>query len=393
MDAHRPTDQAVDVLVVGAGFAGLYAAYRARRAGRAVVAIEAGDGVGGTWYWNRYPGPRCDVESIDYSYSFDPELEQTWTWTWTERYAAQPEILAYLNHVAERYDLLPHIRFGRRVSRAVFDEEASEWSLRTVPDQNTDLAANDIAREFVEAKIREIVRDPQTAEDLIPTDHPIGTKRIVTDSGYYALFNRPDVRLVNRREPIREVTPCGVKTKGAAYELDALVFATGFDAMTGALTRIDLQGARGARIGEVWRDGPLTYLGLTVPGFPDLVTLSGPGSPSVLALMVLHAEQQVEWAVDLIEACLRDRISEFEPGATPPRSGPSTSPRWPSRRCSPAPTRGGSAPTSRARSVRSCPTSAASATTDGSATGSGQPASRASCSPAPDRPHREERVH
>jgi cation diffusion facilitator CzcD-associated flavoprotein CzcO len=148
------------------------------------------------------------------------------------------------------------------------------------------------------------VRDPQTAEDLIPTDHPIGTKRICTDSGYFETFNRENVELVNlRRDPITTVTSWGIKTAQRSYELDVLVFATGFDAMTGALTRIDIRGPRGHRISEVWGDGPLTYLGLSIPGFPNLFSITGPGSPSVLTNMVLAAEQQVDWVLDLIRHC------------------------------------------------------------------------------------------
>ena len=185
---------------------------------------------------------------------------------------------------------------------------------KTFPDQNTDLAANDIAREFVEARIREIVTDPVVAEDLIPGDHPIGTKRICTDNGYYATFNRDNVTLVNlRREPIDSVTATEVRTTETTYPCDVLIFATGFDAMTGALTRIDPVGPGGDRLTELWADGPVTFLGLMVPRLPNLFTISGPGSPSVLANMVLHAEVQVDWVIDLITAA-RDRgITEVEP--------------------------------------------------------------------------------
>jgi len=464
-----------DVIVIGAGFAGLYAVHRAVRAGFATLGIEAAPGVGGTWYWNRYPGARCDVESVDYSYSFDDELQQRWTWT--ERYASQPEILAYLDHVADRLDIGRHYVFETDVTAAVFAADDGRWQVqtstgathratylvcatgclsalnrpdlpglsdfagevyytaawphadpdlrgkrvglvgtgssgiqatpliaaqadslvvfqrspnytvpmpnrpwspedlqrirqeyprrrevsayasagtphgtyhknavdtdpderstalwqrwsqggvlfaKTFPDQNTNLAANDIAREFVEARIREIVTDPVVAKDLIPGDHPIGTKRICTDDGYYATFNRDDVTLVNlRREPIDSVTATAVRTTETTYPCDVLIFATGFDAMTGALTRIDPVGPGGDRLTGLWGDGPVTFLGLMVPRLPNLFTISGPGSPSVLANMVLHAEVQVDWVIDLITAA-RDRgITEVEPRRDAPRA-------------------------------------------------------------------------
>jgi cation diffusion facilitator CzcD-associated flavoprotein CzcO len=455
-----------DVIVIGAGFAGLYAVHQAVSAGLSVTALEAAPDVGGTWYWNRYPGARCDVESVDYSYSFDEALQQSWTWT--ERFAAQPEILAYLRHVADRFDLRRHYRFGCDVVAATFD--AGRWQVRTgvgdtytgqflfcatgclsalnrpdisgvddfagdvyftaawprddpdlhgkrvgvigtgssgiqavpiiaeqaetlvvfqrsanysipmpnrpwtakeqrqirveyperrrasayaaagtphgtyhkkavdtepeerdralwqrwreggvlfaktFPDQSTNLAANDIAREFAEQRIREIVSDPVVATDLIPVDHPIGTKRICTDAGYYATFNRDNVRLVNlRREPIDAITADGIRTSATTYPCDVLVFATGFDAMTGALTRIDPTGPGGERLRDIWADGPLTFLGLMVPGLPNLFAISGPGAPSVLANMVLHAEVQVDWAINLVLAARRLGLSEVEP--------------------------------------------------------------------------------
>jgi cation diffusion facilitator CzcD-associated flavoprotein CzcO len=458
----------VDAIVVGAGFAGLYAMHRAGSAGLTVLGIEAAPGVGGTWYWNRYPGARCDVESVDYSYSFDEDLQTSWTWT--ERFAAQPELLAYLEHVADRFDLRRHYRFDTEVVGARFDDAAGEWVLetstgashrgrfllcatgclsavnrpdipglddfagkvyytaawprddpdlqgknigvigtgssgiqavpilaadakslvvfqrspnytvpmpnhpwsdedlqrireeyperrrrsayaasgtphgthhknaldtdpderneamwrrwrdggvlfsKTFPDQTSVLAANDIARRFAEDRIREIVADPAVADDLTPVDHPIGTKRICTDAGYYATFNRDNVRLVNlRREPIERITAGGVGTGTATYPCDVLVFATGFDALTGAMTRIDPVGPCGERLSEIWADGPVTFLGVMVPRLPNLFGFSGPGSPSVLANMVLHAEVQVDWAVDLMLAALRRGVTEVEP--------------------------------------------------------------------------------
>jgi cation diffusion facilitator CzcD-associated flavoprotein CzcO len=462
------TERVYDAIVVGAGFAGLYAVHGLARAGLTVLGVEAADDVGGTWYWNRYPGARCDVESVDYSYSFDDELQQSWTWS--ERFAAQPEILAYLEHVADRLDLRRHYAFGTEVAAAQFDSQTSTWRVRTdggqvfsgrfllcatgclsainrpdipgiddfdgevyytadwprhepdfrgkrvgvigtgssgiqavpiiaaqaeslvvfqrspnysvpmpnrpwteedldrirleyperrrkaayapagtphtsnarpaaetgseerrkalldkwsqggvlfsktFPDQLTDLVANDVAREFAEARIREIVTDPRVAEDLIPTDHPIGTKRICTDAGYYATFNRPNTRLVNlRRDPIEAVTADGVRTRTGTHPCDVLVFATGFDAMTGALTRIDPVGPNGVRLSELWADGPVTFLGLVVPGLPNLFSLGGPGSPSVLANMVLHAEVQVDWVLGLIEYVTARGVTEVEP--------------------------------------------------------------------------------
>ncbi len=457
-----------DAIVIGAGFAGLYAVHRAVSAGLSVLGIEAAPGVGGTWYWNRYPGARCDVESVDYSYSFDEDLQNSWMWT--ERFAGQPEILAYLDHVADRFDLRRHYRFGTEVVGARFDEGRGEWLVqtsaggshharfllcatgslsavnrpdipgladfagqvyftaawprddpdlrgkhigvigtgssgiqavpilaaeaeslvvfqrspnytvpmpnhpwseedlhrirqeyperrrrsayapagtphgtyhknavdadpeerhealwrrwndggvlfaKTFPDQTTDPAANDMARRFAEDRIREIVADPVVAADLIPVDHPIGTKRICTDAGYYATFNRDNVRLVNlRREPIETITPGGVRTADATYPCDVLVFATGFDALTGALTRIDPVGPGGQRLSDIWADGPITFLGVMVPGLPNLFSFSGPGSPSVLANMVLHAEAQVDWALDLMLAVRGRGVTEVEP--------------------------------------------------------------------------------
>lgn len=458
--------EASDVIVIGAGFAGLYAVHRAASAGLSVTALEAAPDVGGTWYWNRYPGARCDVESVDYSYSFDDELQRSWQWT--ERFAAQPEILAYLRHVADRFDLRRHYRFGVDVVGAAFErgrwhvdtaggeshaapflvcatgclsavnrpnlpraEDFSgevyftaawpredpdlrgkrvaligtgssgiqvapiiaaqaenlvvfqrsanytipmpnrPWSAdeqrqiqdqyperrrasayatsgtphgtyhknavdtdpreraealwkrwreggvlfaKTFPDQTSNPSANEVARKFAEERIREIVTDPTVATDLIPVDHPIGTKRICTDDGYYATFNRDNVRLVNlRREPIEAITADAVRTAAATYPCDVLVFATGFDAMTGALTRINPRGPGGERLRDIWSDGPVTFLGLMVPGLPNLFTVSGPGSPSVLANMVLHAEVQVDWVIDLVQTARRLGVSEVEP--------------------------------------------------------------------------------
>lgn len=444
-----------DVVVVGAGIAGLYAIHRFRSQGLTVRAFEAASGVGGVWYWNRYPGARCDVESIDYSYSFSPELEQEWNWS--EKYATQPEILAYLEHVADRFDLRRDIRFDTRVTSAVLDEDGLRWTVRTdrgdevsarflvvaagplsnantpafdgldrftgdivhtarwphdgvdltgkrvgvigtgssgiqsipiiaeqaeqlfvfqrsanysipagnvplddatraeqkanyaerrrlsresgggsphrphpksalevseeerravyeerwklggvlyskaFPDQLTDSAANDTARAFWEEKIRAVVDDPAVAELLIPKDHAIGAKRIVTDSGYYETYNRDNVELVDLRStPIVGMDETGIVTTGAHYDLDVIVLATGFDAMTGSLDKLEIVGRGGRTLKEKWAAGPQTYLGLGIDGFPNFFNLTGPGSPSVLANMVLHSELHVDWVADAI---------------------------------------------------------------------------------------------
>jgi cation diffusion facilitator CzcD-associated flavoprotein CzcO/thioesterase domain-containing protein len=450
----------LDAVVVGAGFAGMYALHRLRGLGLDVRVLEQGDGVGGTWYWNRYPGARCDIESLDYSYSFSEELEQEWEWS--ERYPAQPEILRYLEHVADRFELRPDIELRTRVVAARYDERSARWHITTedgarysatycvmaagclstphrpavdglddfagewyhsarwpqegvalagkrvgvigtgstgiqltprlaeqaehlyvfqrtanfsmpaqnrpldpdgqraakaeyrerrrrareslsgVPGSHPDLlrqrsalaaapeerrrayeegwesggigavtlAFNDIitnadanatAADFVRGKIREIVRDPATADALCPTTHPIGTKRICVDTDYYATYNRDDVTLVDvRRDPITRITARGVQTERAEYELDVLVFATGFDAMTGAVLAIDVRGRGGASLREKWSGGPRTYLGLATAGFPNLFLVTGPGSPSVLSNMVVSIEQHVEWIADCI---------------------------------------------------------------------------------------------
>ncbi len=449
-------DRTYDVVVVGAGFAGLYALHRLRGLGLRVVVLEAGDGIGGTWYWNRYPGARCDVESLEYSYSFSEELQQEWSWS--ERYPAQPEILRYLEHVADRFALRPDIQLNTRVVEAAWDDAAGRWTIGTeagetlsaqwclmatgclsasqvpeipglerfegewhhtarwpeegveiagrrvgvigtgstgiqlipeiapeaahtyvfqrtanfsVPNANApmdpeverswkdryaeqretqrrsmlgvaippgeqsaleaseeevqrtlqerweqgggmpvllsftdflvDERANAKAADFVRAKIRETVRDPEVAEMLVPRDFPIGAKRLAQDEGYFQTFNRDDVTLVDvRSAPIEEVTPTGLRTADAEYELDTIVFATGFDALTGALLAMDVRGRDGLTLTEAWGNGPQSYLGLMVAGFPNLFTITGPGSPSVLSNVVVSIEQHVEWIADCI---------------------------------------------------------------------------------------------
>ena len=457
-EGSTPVPQIFDAVIVGAGFAGLYMLYRMRKSGRTAIVIERGTDVGGTWYWNRYPGARCDVESYQYSYSFSPELDQQWTWS--ERFAPQPEIQAYAAHVADRFDLRKDIRFERTVVSADFSEKDETWLVRTregdlfrgrycimatgnlsdvklpeipgiesfagdyyhtgawpqraidfagrrvgvigtgssgiqcipeiarearhltvfqrtpnysVPACNrvlneaeiarikadyprvrklihrtrtgtilprsrgpiadfskeeienelaarwngekgggssflaafddllTSLEANVPAAEFARARIREIVMDPQVAADLTPRGYPLGAKRLVCDTNYFETFNRPNVTLVNlRRTPITRVMPGGVETAQEFYPLDALVFATGYDAGTGALNRIDVTGPDGATLRNKWSAGPRCHLGLMVAGFPNLFLITGPGSPSVLSNVLPSIEFHVEW----IERCL-----------------------------------------------------------------------------------------
>ena len=446
-------NQTVDAVVVGAGFGGLYMVHRLREAGLSVRGIEAGGGVGGTWYWNRYPGARCDIPSLLYSYTFSDELQAEWRWS--EKYATQPEILAYAGHVADRFDLRGAYLFDTRVSSARYDEAAERWTVETDrgdviqarfcimatgclsaprdPDfagadsfkgesyvtgrwphepvdfkgkrvamigtgsssiQSTPLIAQDaaqvtvfqrtpnfslpakncpisdeevaefrrnfpiyrqmlrdgnpgvplpppdwvpseaelrgladalwsgggllsltvfpnltreekvnqVAADYVRAKIREIVKDPKVADTLTPRDYPLGTKRACVDTDYYATFNRDNVALVDLREtPIVEITPAGVKTSEREYPVDVIVYATGFDAMTGALLRIDIRGRDGVALREVWAHGPKTYLGLQVAGFPNLFTITGPGSPSVLSNMITSCEQHVDWIMGAID--------------------------------------------------------------------------------------------
>jgi cation diffusion facilitator CzcD-associated flavoprotein CzcO len=456
----------VDVAVVGAGFAGLYMLYRLRQMGFSVRVLEAAGGVGGTWFWNRYPGARCDVESLEYSYQFSPELQQAWHWS--ERYAGQPEILRYANHVADRFDLARDIAFNTRVTALTFDDAANRWRIETgdggqlsarhcvmatgclsvpnkpkfkgletfagptyhtgtwphedvdftglrvgmigtgssavqsipiiaqqaehltvfqrtpsyaVPAHNApldpeieravkadypgfralsktrrnglhcatseidalavsdeerertyqekwdtgglcytgsfmdlllDKQANDTAAEFIRTRIRSVVRDPAVAELLSPRT-VVGCKRLCIDTGYYETFNRDNVTLIDVRDaPVEEITPEGLVAGGKPYAFDSIIYATGFDAMTGALLAVDIRGVGGARLREKWADGPRTYLGLGVAGFPNLFTVTGPGSPSVLTNMLPTIEQHVGWIADCL-AFLRARgLSRIE---------------------------------------------------------------------------------
>ncbi|WIW89423.1 NAD(P)/FAD-dependent oxidoreductase [Sphingobium sp. V4] len=456
-----------DVVVVGAGVGGLYTLFRLRQLGFTVQVLEQGGDVGGTWYWNKYPGCRCDVESYQYSYSFSEELQREWTWS--ERFAPQPEILSYLQHVADRFDLRRDIAFNTTVSAANWDEARQEWKIETedgntwvapycimatgslsvprtsvlpsqdafageiyytatwpadgvdvtgkrvgivgtsasgtqsiphlaaqashltvfqrtanfsIPSRNapmnpatdaewkanytqlrkeqwqqraaiifetptrsalevdaeelerelerrweagglgflrafTDLfsdhEANGLAADFVRRKIGETVRNPEVAGKLMPTDHPIGSRRICTDNGYYETFNRDNVTLVDvRSTPIEEVLPGGVRTSDAVYPLDVLVLATGFDAVIGALCRIDIRGRDGALLRDKWVNGPVAHMGLAVAGYPNLFYQTGPLSTGTLASMIQGNELQTDWLATLLVHARENGITEIE---------------------------------------------------------------------------------
>ncbi len=455
-DSKNQQNVAFDAVVVGAGFSGMYMLHRLRELGLSTRVYEAADGVGGTWYWNRYPGARCDSESYYYSYSFSDEIQQEWEWTC--RYPDQPEILNYLNYVADKLDLRRDIRFKTRVTAARYNEQTGRWDIETndggrvsakflisavgclsaaqvpqieglqsfkgdwyhtgqwphegvdftgkrvgiigtgssaiqsipviasqaahltvfqrtpnfsVPARNGPMSpefqrqvkenyaeirkkvresafgmpfdfpdrsaleaspeqrkrvydalwevggfkflfesyndlifnkdANDTAADYIRDKIREIVKDPATAERLSPRTYPVGTKRPPIDTDYFETFNRDNVTLVDiRTSPIKAITETGIRTSDADYELDAIVFATGFDAMTGALFNLGIHGRGGVSLQEKWADGPHTYLGVATAGFPNLFIITGPGSPSVLSNMPVSIEQHVEWISDCI---------------------------------------------------------------------------------------------
>jgi len=462
-----------DAVVIGAGFAGLYMVYRLREDGFRVLGVEAGDGVGGTWYWNRYPGARCDSESMYYSFSFLPELEQEWPLE--ERYPTQPVILRYLRTVAQRLGLPKHFVFGARADSVRWNDEAGWWTVRagdrlavtaryvitatgalsasnrpqfagaslfegeqystaswpdgpvplaskragligtgssgvqvlpelarqaqsvtvfqrtaqfvtparqerldprlvalwkanyqeirrrtkwtaggipipspirsaaelsaaertalceeawrrggiwfldgTFSDAVTSLEANAVVAGFVRAKIGEIVTDPDTAEKLKPWTHAWGTKRVPVGSDYYETYNRPNVSLVDlRQDPIEEITPRGIRTRSGEHPLDVIVYATGFDALTGSIERLNVEGRDGERLEDAWAGGPRTYLGLMVPGFPNLFTITGPGSPGVVTNVPVAIEQHVEWIAGLLGYAREHghKTAEAEPGA------------------------------------------------------------------------------
>jgi len=464
----------LDAIVVGAGMAGLYMLYKLRGLGMNVKVIEAGSDVGGTWYWNRYPGCRCDVPSVEYSYSFSKELEQEWDWT--ELMAGQPEILRYMNHVADRFELRPDIEFDTRVDSANYDEQTSSWAVTTdkgdryvadfcimatgclsmpntpefpgadsfagevyhtgfwpkkavnfagkrvavigagssavqaipviaadaahlhafqrspvytfpaknhllapgymerakadyakiradqrnspvgvvyytpnkpepgkrwpsknildlTPEQrrqeikefgfkalsqygdvHSDPKANEVACDLYRETLKDLVHDPEIAEKLAPRNYPLGCKRPVIDTDYYETFNRDNVTLIDLREGgIEEITPNGLRTANGEFEFDVLVYATGFDAMTGALKRIDIRGRNNRALAEKWEHGPRSYLGLQSRGFPNLFTITGPGSPSVLSNVLVSIEQHVDWISDCIVHMHESELRSIEP--------------------------------------------------------------------------------
>lgn len=458
----------VDAIIVGAGFGGMYMLHSLNKLGFKAIILEEANGVGGTWYWNRYPGARCDIPSIEYSYSFSDELQQEWEWS--QKYSTQPEILEYANHVADRFELKEHIRFNECVVSAQYMENSKKWKLRTssgntyeskycvmatgslssinkpkfegidsykgdwyitgkwpnkkidltgksvgiigtgssavqaipilaensksltvfqrtanysIPANNrpldseevkhvkdnyssirekqrkgkggvaftnlglksalevseeerlkeyqerwdkgyvgfisayTDIGtneeANETAAEFVRSKIREIVKNPNTAELLSPKN-AIGCKRLCADTNYFETYNRDNVSLIDVNDtPIESLVAEGVKTTEKIFDLDVVVFAIGFDAMTGALLGIDIKGKNGIELKDKWSDGPRSYLGLTVEGFPNMFTITGPGSPSVLGNMMVAIEQHVEWITQCIQDMEADGKSEIEP--------------------------------------------------------------------------------
>ncbi|HIM61231.1 MAG TPA: NAD(P)/FAD-dependent oxidoreductase [Dehalococcoidia bacterium] len=464
----KPPD--FDAVVIGAGFAGLGMLRRLRdEDGMSVQVYETGDGVGGTWYWNRYPGARCDSESYVYCFSFSKELLQDWDWS--GKYPEQPEILSYLNHVADRFDLRRNIQFNTRVTSARYLEDTSLWEVETdqgdrvtaqflitgigcissgnVPDikgldsfqgewyhtgswphekvdfagkrvavigtgssgiqsipviaeqaahlsvfQRTpqytvparhgtvdrkfieeqikpnyeavlnkarwsaggfpidrdersalevteaerlvsfeagwaeggirflgtsfkdismDRRANDTMSEFIRNKIREMVKDPETVEKLLPTDHPFGSKRPLIDTNYFDTYNRENVELIDiRHSPIQEITPKGIRTEDQEFEFDMIVFATGFDAMTGTYFKMDIRGRNGLSLKEKWSEGPKTYLGLQTVGFPNMFMITGPGSPSVLSNMPMSIEQHIDWIADFLQYMRRGEINSVE---------------------------------------------------------------------------------
>jgi cyclohexanone monooxygenase len=467
--ARKAQETQLDVAVVGGGLGGLYALHKLRGLGFKTRVYEAGSGVGGTWFWNKYPGARCDVESLEYSYAFSDELQQEWSWP--ERYSTQPQILTYINFAAQKFDLMKDVQLNTRITHANFDGDANRWILKTadgetisarfcvmatgnlstprVPDfkgietfkgkwyhtgmwpsepvdftgqrvgvvgtgssgiqmiphiarqakqlyvfqrtanfslpaQNAPMdrereaayksnymerrmearttgfgvsgypvptqsaldasdaerrakyerlwqnggtigfmscysdffvseEANETAAAFVREKIRSIVKDPAVAELLCPNDHPIGTKRLCLDTGYYEIYNQPNVSLVNvRANPIVEITPNGLRTTEQEYELDSIAFATGFDAMTGALREIDVRADDGACLADKWAGGPLTYLGIMVAGFPNMFMVTGPGSPGVKSQMIHSIEQHVDWISDLLKTTSDRQVRRIE---------------------------------------------------------------------------------
>ena len=458
----------VDVVVVGAGFSGLYLLYRLRKAGFSTRVFERGGDVGGTWYWNRYPGARCDVESLQYSYSFDEQLQQDWHWP--EKFSAQPDILAYANHVADRFNLKKDIEFNIEVKASWFDENLKTWKITTntgeelnaqyfimatgcisttqmpnikglsdyvgntfhtgnwpheevdfsgqsiavigtgssgiqsipvlakqakkltvfqrtpnysIPSQNepmtkkyerswkdvyserrkemrysahgslkdlndvpalsvdedqrqelytkrwaiggtgflgsfndllTNADANYTAAEYVRQQIKRVVKDKETAEILCPRSYPIGTKRICIDTGYFETYNRENVKLVDiSKQPIQRLVTDGIIVDDQLYAFDSIIFATGFDAMTGSIFNVDIKGRDGLALKEKWNAGPKTYLGLMSASFPNLFMITGPGSPSVKSNMIMSIEQHVDLVIETLLSMRRKGLSVVEP--------------------------------------------------------------------------------
>ena len=458
----------VDVVVVGAGFSGLYLLYRLRKAGFSTRVFERGGDVGGTWYWNRYPGARCDVESLQYSYSFDEQLQQDWHWP--EKFSAQPDILAYANHVADRFNLKKDIEFNIEVKASWFDEKLKTWKITTntgeeinaqyfimatgcisttqipnikglsdyvgntfhtgdwpheevdfsgqsiavigtgssgiqsipvlakqakkltvfqrtpnysIPSQNepmtkkyerswkdvyserrkemrysahgslkdlndvpalsvdedqrqelytkrwaiggtgflgsfndllTNADANYTAAEYVRQQIKRVVKDKETAEILCPRSYPIGTKRICIDTGYFETYNRENVKLVDiSKKPIQRLVTDGIIVDDQLYPFDSIIFATGFDAMTGSIFNVDIKGRDGLALKEKWNAGPKTYLGLMSASFPNLFMITGPGSPSVKSNMIMSIEQHVDLVIETLLSMRRKGFSVVEP--------------------------------------------------------------------------------
>jgi cation diffusion facilitator CzcD-associated flavoprotein CzcO len=458
-----------DVVVIGAGLSGMYQLHRLRELGLRVLVLEAGDGVGGTWYWNRYPGARFDSESWTYGYSFSDEILREWEWS--EHFAPQPETLRYCNFVADKLDLRRDIEFNRRVKAAEFDEVANEWGVETedgrrvrarflitaigplsaptmptipgiedflgesyhtgrwphepvsfagkrvavigtgatavqaiteiaktvghltvfqrtpnwcAPLHNSRITPAEQARikatyedifaicrdsfgcfihqadprhaldvspeereafyeklyaapgfgiwmgnfrdvlinaeanatitDFVRRKIRGRVKDPRIAEKLIPTNHGFGTRRVPLESGYYEVYNQPNVRLVDIREtPIERITGAGIKTSDTEHSVDMIIYATGFDAITGAFDRIDIRGTGGRRLRDKWAAGPRTYLGLQAEGFPNLFTLVGPHNAATFCNIPRCIEQNVDWVTALLRHMLAKGHTRVEP--------------------------------------------------------------------------------
>lgn len=459
--------EAIDAVIIGAGFAGLRALWRLRGMGKRVEVLEAANDIGGVWYHNAYPGARCDVESYDYSYSFSPELEQEWRWS--ERYATQPEILRYINHVADRFDLRRDIVLETRMDSAIYDEAAARWTITStdgrrwsaqylvmavgqlsttkapnypgqasfegeiihsgiwpkhevdyegkrvaiigtgssgmqmtpviaekaahltvfqrtpnysvpaanapvtdeedrrvkadyrarreqcrnsptglgfrpnkqsaldVPAEERDRVyeaawhrlgfgfalayydillskpANDTAAEFIQKKIGSVIDNPRLREKLVPSGHPFAARRPSVDSGYFQAFNRDNVELADLREfPIQEFTPKGIRTADKAHEFDIVIFATGFDAFTGSILKPRIEGRDGLTLKEKWSDGPITQLGVGVAGFPNMLIVVGPGSPSLLSNVMVSIEEQIDWLADLVAYMDANDIVEFE---------------------------------------------------------------------------------